>query len=59
LPVPRPTSVAFGGHDLATLYITTASIDLTREQMKQAPLSGSLFACQPGVRGLVEPRFAG
>ncbi|HEX3065405.1 MAG TPA: SMP-30/gluconolactonase/LRE family protein [Dongiaceae bacterium] len=59
LPVPRPTSVAFGGEDLATLYITTASIDLTREQVKQAPLSGSLFACQPGVRGLVEPRFAG
>jgi sugar lactone lactonase YvrE len=59
LPVPRPTSVEFGGEDLATLYITTASIDLTREQMKQAPLSGSLFACQPGVRGLVEPRFAG
>ena len=59
LPVPRPTSVAFGGQDLATLYITTASIDLTREQMKQAPLSGSVFACQPGVRGLVEPRFAG
>jgi sugar lactone lactonase YvrE len=59
MPVPRPTSVAFGGADLSTLYITSASLDLTREQIKQAPLSGSLFACQPGVRGLVEPRFAG
>ena len=59
MPVPRPTSVAFAGSDLATLYITSASIGLSREQMKQAPLSGSLFACRPGVRGLVEPRFAG
>jgi len=59
LPVPRPTSVEFGGDDLSTLYITTASIDLSRDQLKQAPLSGSLFACRPGVRGLAEPRFAG
>jgi len=59
LPVPRPTSVAFGGSDLKTLYITSASIDLTRQQLKEAPLSGSLFACEPGVSGLVETRFAG
>ena len=58
MPVPRPTSVAFGGLELDTLYITSASIDLTRQQLKEAPLSGSLFACQPGMRGLVEPRFA-
>ena len=58
-PVPRPTAVEFGGEDMSTLYITTASIDLTRDQLKQAPLSGSLFACRPGVRGLIEPRFAG
>ncbi len=59
MPVPRPTSVAFAGSDLGTLYVTSASIGLSRDQMKQAPLSGSLFACRPGVRGLVEPRFAG
>lgn len=28
-------------------------------QLKEAPLSGSLFACEPGVRGLPEPTFAG
>jgi len=59
MPVPRPTAVEFGGEDLATLYITSASVDLSREQLKQAPLSGSVFACDPGMRGLVEPRFAG
>ncbi len=58
-PVPRPTAVGFGGEDLGTLYITSASIGLNRQQLKQAPLSGSVFACRPGVRGLVEPRFAG
>ena len=59
IPVPRPTSVAFGGQDLRTLYITSASVDLPRARLKEAPLSGSLFACRPGQRGLVEPRFAG
>jgi sugar lactone lactonase YvrE len=59
LPVPRPTSVAFGGANLDTLYITSASLDLTARQLKEAPLSGSIFACKPGVRGLLEPRFAG
>jgi sugar lactone lactonase YvrE len=59
LPVPRPTSVAFGGADLDILYITSASLDLTARQLKEAPLSGSLFSCKPGVKGLLEPRFAG
>jgi sugar lactone lactonase YvrE len=59
LPVPRVTSVAFGGENLDTLYITTATTGLTDEQLAKAPLSGSLFACKPGVRGLPEPAFAG
>jgi sugar lactone lactonase YvrE len=59
LPVPRPTSVAFGGASLDTLYITSASLDMAARQLKEAPLSGSIFACRPGVRGVLEPRFAG
>lgn len=59
LPVPRVTSVAFGGKDLDTLYITTAATGLSEEQLAAAPLSGSLFACRPGVRGLAEPAFGG
>ncbi len=59
LPVPRVTAMGFGGEDLATLYITTASNGLTEAQLKEAPLSGSLFACTPGMRGLAEPAFAG
>jgi sugar lactone lactonase YvrE len=59
LPVPRVTSVAFGGDDLSTLYITTASTGLTEEQRAASPLAGCLFACRPGARGLLDNAFAG
>lgn len=59
LPVPRPTAMAFGGKDHRILYITTASTGLSDAQLAEAPLSGSLFACEPGVAGLAEPAYAG
>lgn len=59
LPVPRPCGCVFGGERLDTLYITTARETLTPEQIATYPLSGSLFAAVPGVRGLPEPEFAG
>lgn len=52
LPVPRPTSVAFGGEGLATLYITSARTRLPASTLSEAPLSGGLFACTPGLAGL-------
>ncbi len=60
MPVPRPTSCCFGGRDLDTLYVTSASVRLTEQTLVEAPLSGSLFAMEiPGVRGLPEVAFAG
>jgi sugar lactone lactonase YvrE/DNA-binding IclR family transcriptional regulator len=60
MPVPRPTSCCFGGSNLDTLYITSASVRLNEEALAAAPLSGSLFAVRiPGVRGLPETSFAG
>ncbi len=59
LPVPRPCGCTFGGEGFDTLYITTACETLTPEQLAKFPLSGSLFAAKPGVRGLAEPQFAG
>jgi sugar lactone lactonase YvrE/DNA-binding IclR family transcriptional regulator len=59
LPVPRPTSCAFGGPDLSTLYITSARIRLSAQQLAEAPLSGSVFALKSGFRGLAESPFAG
>lgn len=51
VPVPRPTSLAFGGADLRTMYITSASIDLTEEQLAQWPLSGAVLQREAAVPG--------
>ena len=45
------TSCAFGGADLHTLYITTATVDLDAARRSTSPAAGSLFACRPGVAG--------
>ena len=58
VPVRKPTCCAFGGPDLDILYITTASQFMTPEELAAEPFAGSLLAVEPGVRGLVEPRFA-
>jgi sugar lactone lactonase YvrE len=52
VPVARPTSAAFGGPDLADLYVTTARIDLTPEQLAAQPLAGRLLHLRPGPVGL-------
>jgi L-arabinonolactonase len=57
LPVQRPTTCMFGGRDLATLYVTSARMDLSEAALATQPHAGGLFALQPGVRGLPEPRF--
>ena len=59
VPTPQVTSCAFGGSDLDILYITTASMRMSREELAADPLAGSLFAVETGVRGLPEPRFGG
>lgn len=57
-PVPRPTSCAFGGSGLDTLFITTTSQNMTEAERAAEPLAGALLALDVGVRGLPEPRFA-
>ena len=52
LPVPRPTSVTFGGEGLSTLFITSARTRLPATTLSEAPLSGGLFSCKPGEIGL-------
>lgn len=60
LPVPRPTSCAFGGDNLATLFVTSARVRLSAAELAQAPLSGSVFAIDTGgPHGLPEPCFHG
>jgi sugar lactone lactonase YvrE len=59
MPVPRPTSCAFGGDQLDVLYITSARETMTPDALARYPLSGSLFAYYPGVKGIAEPAFDG
>ena len=59
LPVKNPTSCAFGGENLDELYVTTAAIGLTDEESRQQPLAGDLFRIHSGIKGQIEPKFAG
>jgi len=59
VPVQYPTSVMFGGPDLATLYITTARMNLDAAGLAAQPLAGDVLAIDPGVRGLPETPFGG
>ena len=59
LPVKAPTSCAFGGPDLATLYVTSARFGMTREEIAANPVEGALLAVDAGVKGIATSRFAG
>ena len=59
LPVTNPTCPAFGGDDLATLYVTTARHRLEPERLRAEPAAGCVLALRPGVRGLPTGAFAG
>ena len=59
LPVSQVTSVAFGGADLGTLFITSAREDFTAADLEAQPQAGDIFACTPGVTGFPPHRFNG
>lgn len=58
-PVQHVISFAFGGKDLDELFVTTAWWGFTAEQRNQQPWAGDLLRVHTGVKGLVEPAFAG
>ncbi len=53
MPVKNITTCCFGGADLSTLYITTASA----QKDESDRLAGSLFAIETATKGLPENRF--
>jgi len=58
LPVSRVSSCMFGGPQLQDLFITSATKDLTAEELKLQPLAGSLFVIKNcGFTGLPTYRF--
>lgn len=58
VPAHNVTSCSFGGENLETLYITSASIDMTAAELAAKPLSGGVFKINPGVRGVETYFFA-
>jgi sugar lactone lactonase YvrE/DNA-binding IclR family transcriptional regulator len=59
LPVPRPTSVTFGGVGLRTLFITSARLRLPAKILADAPFSGGIFGADVGVAGQPPRLFGG
>jgi len=57
LPVPKVTSCTFGGSQLDELYITTCRENMSDEEIKNYPLSGSLFIAEVPFKGLPAYRF--
>jgi sugar lactone lactonase YvrE len=59
LPVSKVTSCVFGGPDLQDLYITSARIDLSENELREQPAAGGLFRVETRVRGTASVSFAG
>jgi sugar lactone lactonase YvrE len=52
MPALRPTSCTFGGPDLDTLYVTSATVGMSPAQLAEFPLSGSVFAIHRLAQGM-------
>lgn len=59
VPAPHVSSVAFGGTDLRTLIVTTATDGLSDQQRAEHPFSGHLFTLRTTVPGVVQPFWRG
>jgi sugar lactone lactonase YvrE len=58
-PVQRPTSCAFGGTDLQTLFITSAWSGLTNSERQAQPLAGDIFVVESDFSGQEPNLFKG
>ncbi|MBN9016302.1 MAG: SMP-30/gluconolactonase/LRE family protein [Rhizobiales bacterium] len=59
LPTDLPTCCEFGGPNLDILYVTTATLRRSPQELKDQPLAGGLFALHVGVKGLPLVPFRG
>ena len=57
IPCSWPTSCAFGGPNLDTLFVTSARFTMDAAHLDRNPQEGGLFALRPGVRGRRQNRF--
>jgi sugar lactone lactonase YvrE len=59
LPVTNVTACGFGGADGRSLFVATASQELTPDELARQPLAGSLFVADVAVSGPPAYAFAG
>jgi sugar lactone lactonase YvrE len=52
VPAPHTSAVAFAGHELDVLVVTTAAAELDPQQLADSPSSGQLFTTRAPVPGL-------
>lgn len=57
LPTSHITNCVFGGPDLRTLFIPSARVGLSPEQLLNEPLAGALFSVEMHCQGLPSPLF--
>jgi L-arabinonolactonase len=57
MPVRHPTCCTFGGPDLTTLFVTTASLRLSDVERAAQPMAGGLLALEVGIKGVADPAF--
>ncbi|MGL4632688.1 MAG: SMP-30/gluconolactonase/LRE family protein [Leadbetterella sp.] len=51
MPVPKVTSLTFGGENLETLYVTSAREHMSNEDIEKYRLSGSIFSIKTPIEG--------
>ena len=51
LPAKNITNCTFGGHDNRELFVSTARKGMSNKEIKQFPLSGSLFKIKTNLKG--------
>jgi sugar lactone lactonase YvrE len=59
VPANLTTACCFGGDRLTDLYITTARVGMSEDELAQQPLSGSVFVVPNAGAGLPSTVFAG
>ncbi len=59
MPVPRATSLTFGGPNLSDLYITSASVDMTQTELQDCYIAGDLFRISTQSTGMPTHSFGG
>ncbi len=57
LPTSHITNCTFGGADLRTLFITSAQVGLSLQQLAREPMAGALFAVDMLCAGTPAPLF--